>query len=158
MTTPSLEAGCFSRSRSGRRNHPRTLRHASSGSSASRVFDRSQGAAAVDGQDRTGDEPAGDHELKRLATLEREGMTTDGELITDVLYGVMWYRLLVGHAPLNDELAHDLIRVDNAITASPDSVAGSDRDAGRQSIPGSQEPKTTEQQRDDVPASRLPPQ
>ena len=33
-------------------------------------------------------------------------------------YGLRWYRMLVGRAPLDDELVHDLIRVADAVTAA----------------------------------------
>lgn len=60
-----------------------------------------------------------------MSALEREGMGADGELVTDVLYGVMWYRLLAGHAPLDDELAERLARVAHAITSVAEGTASS---------------------------------
>jgi hypothetical protein len=41
-------------------------------------------------------------ELKKNAPLE---------LIADLIYGPYWYRLLVGHAPLNEEFARDQVKL-----------------------------------------------
>ena len=34
--------------------------------------------------------------------------TADLDMLADLAYGVLWYRLLIGHAPLDDSAARDL--------------------------------------------------
>jgi tetracycline repressor-like protein len=34
--------------------------------------------------------------------------TADLDMLADLAYGVLWYRLLIGHAPLDDRAARDL--------------------------------------------------
>ncbi|QBD78254.1 TetR/AcrR family transcriptional regulator [Ktedonosporobacter rubrisoli] len=34
---------------------------------------------------------------------------SNGEVMADLIYGAMWYRLLVQHAPLDDKFAHDIV-------------------------------------------------
>jgi hypothetical protein len=34
------------------------------------------------------------------------------ELIIDIVFGVLWHRLLINHVPLNETLARELARVD----------------------------------------------
>ncbi|WP_224372768.1 TetR/AcrR family transcriptional regulator [Hyalangium versicolor] len=45
-----------------------------------------------------------------LRARERGDLPADAnvDLLTDVVYGVMWYRLLIGHAPLDRKLASEL--------------------------------------------------
>lgn len=57
------------------------------------------------------------HEL--LAVGQRRGElpgTADLDLLTEQIYGVLWYRIMVGHAPLTADLAR---RLTLAVTASP---------------------------------------
>jgi Tetracyclin repressor-like, C-terminal domain len=44
------------------------------------------------------------------------------DLLVDVFYGVLWYRLLVGHAPLDPRAARDLAA--HLITAGGPDAAG----------------------------------
>lgn len=58
-------------------------------------------------------------ELRRLLTAgqsrgELPG-TTDLDLLIDQIYGLLWYRILIGHAPLTADLA---IRLTRAVTAT----------------------------------------
>jgi AcrR family transcriptional regulator len=41
----------------------------------------------------------------------RQAGAKERVLIVDLIFGAMWYRLLVGHAPLDDALADDLCRM-----------------------------------------------
>jgi AcrR family transcriptional regulator len=36
--------------------------------------------------------------------------TTDSEVMADLIYGAMWYRLLAQHAPLDEQCAQDIVR------------------------------------------------
>jgi AcrR family transcriptional regulator len=51
-----------------------------------------------------------------LLAILREGLrrgelpaTTDIEVMADLIYGAMWYRLLVQHAPLDEAYAHGIV-------------------------------------------------
>lgn len=46
--------------------------------------------------------------LQRGVTRGEVPVATDLDLLLDLAYGAMWYRLLVGHAPLDDTLARQL--------------------------------------------------
>lgn len=50
------------------------------------------------------------------------GSAHDVELLTDVVFGTLWYRLLIGHASMDEALADDLTEVILALVApaSPD--------------------------------------
>ncbi|WAL67345.1 TetR/AcrR family transcriptional regulator [Amycolatopsis cynarae] len=71
---------------------------------------------------QAGGEPA--EELRRFVGIRRAALrtlvaaardrgdlpaTTDVDLVTDVAFGVLWYRLLVGHAPLDEHTADGII-------------------------------------------------
>ena len=52
-----------------------------------------------------------------LLTILHEGIKrgelptdTDSEVMGDLIYGAMWYRLLAQHAPLDEKCAHDIVR------------------------------------------------
>lgn len=44
--------------------------------------------------------------------VERGELPSDSniEVLADLIYGAMWYRLLVQHGPLDDQFAHELTR------------------------------------------------
>ncbi len=46
--------------------------------------------------------------LERGVTSGDIAATADLGMLTDLAYGVLWYRLLIGHAPLDAEAAGDL--------------------------------------------------
>ena len=46
--------------------------------------------------------------LERGVTSGDIAPTADLAMLTDLAYGVLWYRLLVGHAPLDPGAARDL--------------------------------------------------
>jgi AcrR family transcriptional regulator len=46
--------------------------------------------------------------LQRAVARGEMGRAVDLELLLDVVFGVLWYRLLLDHAPLDDAAAHDL--------------------------------------------------
>ncbi|WP_081444551.1 TetR/AcrR family transcriptional regulator [Anaeromyxobacter dehalogenans] len=48
--------------------------------------------------------------LDRARRRGELGRSTDPELLVDVLFGALWYRLLVGHAPLDRAFARGLAR------------------------------------------------
>lgn len=48
--------------------------------------------------------------LARLREDDLIDPARDLDLASDIVFGVMWYRLLVGHAPLDEALADDLTR------------------------------------------------
>ena len=48
--------------------------------------------------------------LERGQRHGRIGRSLDINLAIDLFYGAMWYRLLNGHAPLDDQFAGDLVR------------------------------------------------
>ncbi len=58
------------------------------------------------------------HVLVGLLTAPRRqgppSSRVDPELIVDMIFGAMWYRLLVEHAPLDDALADGLARAATA--------------------------------------------
>ena len=65
----------------------------------------------------------------RLRTLLERGQVSGDlcananlDLLVDVFYGVLWYRLLVGHAPLDPRAARDLAA--HLITAGGPGAAG----------------------------------
>jgi AcrR family transcriptional regulator len=47
----------------------------------------------------------------RLVAVRRTADATEADVdyAADLIYGVMWYRLLVGHAPIDDTLAEQLV-------------------------------------------------
>jgi hypothetical protein len=47
------------------------------------------------------------HEGLRRSELP---VNTDIEVMADLIYGAMWYRLLAQHAPLDETYAHDIVR------------------------------------------------
>lgn len=49
--------------------------------------------------------------LRQAAERGEISPAHDAELVVDVVFGAMWYRLLVGHAPMDASLADDLTRV-----------------------------------------------
>lgn len=60
--------------------------------------------------------------------------TADLAMLTDLAYGVLWYRLLVGHAPLDAEAARDLavhLIAAGQAAGSPDGTDGTDGTDGR---------------------------
>jgi AcrR family transcriptional regulator len=44
-----------------------------------------------------------------LPALPEGATEADADYAADLIYGVMWYRLLVGHAPIDDTLAEQLV-------------------------------------------------
>jgi hypothetical protein len=46
------------------------------------------------------------HEGLRRGELPAD---TDSEVMADLIYGAMWYRLLTQHAPLDEKCAHDIV-------------------------------------------------
>lgn len=55
---------------------------------------------------------AGVRSLLEAAVNRRELPTSlDREFIIDVIYGVIWYRLLISHAPLDERCANQLVRL-----------------------------------------------
>jgi AcrR family transcriptional regulator len=46
--------------------------------------------------------------LERAVDRGEVGRDADLELVIDVIFGVLWYRLLVGHAPLDDAAGREL--------------------------------------------------
>ena len=55
---------------------------------------------------------AGVRSLLEAAVNRGELPTTiDREFIIDVIYGVVWYRLLISHAPLDERCANQLVRL-----------------------------------------------
>jgi AcrR family transcriptional regulator len=48
--------------------------------------------------------------LERARRRGELGRSTEPELLVDVLFGALWYRLLVGHAPLDRTFARGLAR------------------------------------------------
>jgi Tetracyclin repressor-like, C-terminal domain len=46
--------------------------------------------------------------LERAVDRGEVGRDADLELVIDVVFGVLWYRLLVGHAPLDDAAGREL--------------------------------------------------
>ncbi|RMI41212.1 TetR/AcrR family transcriptional regulator [Actinomadura harenae] len=49
--------------------------------------------------------------LDRAAARGEVAPDADPELLTDLVYGVLWYRLMLEHAPLDEELGHRLSRL-----------------------------------------------
>ncbi len=49
--------------------------------------------------------------LDRGARRGELGADADPALLVDVAFGVLWYRVLVGHAPLDASSARELARV-----------------------------------------------
>jgi AcrR family transcriptional regulator len=50
------------------------------------------------------------HILERAKQRQELPNHANTEMIADLIYGPYWYRLLVGHAPLNASFARDLVR------------------------------------------------
>ncbi len=46
------------------------------------------------------------YEGKQRGELPAE---SDCEVLADLIYGAMWYRLLARHAPLDEQYAHDIV-------------------------------------------------
>jgi Tetracyclin repressor-like, C-terminal domain len=46
--------------------------------------------------------------LERGRNQGQLGPDADLDMLVDMAYGVLWYRLLVGHAPLDDDAARRL--------------------------------------------------
>jgi AcrR family transcriptional regulator len=55
-----------------------------------------------------------------LVTLlsRRKASAKTNAIIVDMIFGTLWYRLLVGHAPLDDELAADLVEASVTLIAA----------------------------------------
>jgi AcrR family transcriptional regulator len=68
--------------------------------------------------------------LERGVTSGDIAPTSDLALLTDLAYGVLWYRLLVGHAPLDAGAARDLavhlIAAGQAAAEGPGGQGGTD--------------------------------
>lgn len=52
-----------------------------------------------------------------VLTLLRDGVgrgdlppDSNIEVLADLIYGAMWYHLLVQHGPLDDQFAHEIVR------------------------------------------------
>ena len=66
--------------------------------------------------------------LERGVTSGDIAPTSDLAMLTDLAYGVLWYRLLVGHAPLDAEAARDLA---GHLIAAGQAAGGPDATDGR---------------------------
>jgi AcrR family transcriptional regulator len=58
------------------------------------------------------------HGILQRAADRAEIAGSDFELIVDVVFGVLWYRLMLDHAPVNDALAEELVALIMAGLAS----------------------------------------
>jgi len=52
-----------------------------------------------------------------ISLLKRHSKSgaTDPALVVDMIYGILWYRLLVRHSPLDDDLADQLVQAADAL-------------------------------------------
>ncbi|MCP2340007.1 TetR/AcrR family transcriptional regulator [Actinomadura rupiterrae] len=57
--------------------------------------------------------------LDRAAARGEVAPDADPELLMDVVYGVLWYRLMLDHAPIDDELGRRLSRLVAREAAAP---------------------------------------
>jgi AcrR family transcriptional regulator len=60
----------------------------------------------------------------QAAEQGRIGPVHDPDMLTDVVFGVMWYRLLVGHAPLDEPFADELADVAMALVQAGEQGRG----------------------------------
>jgi AcrR family transcriptional regulator len=57
--------------------------------------------------------------FRRAAERGQIGAGYDLELLVDLIFGAMWYRLLIGHAPLDESFADELTATALALAKAP---------------------------------------